>query len=72
MKYITADPRICHGKPVFKGTRIMVWQVLEMLKAGKSAEEIIKSYPSLSKEMIGEALDYAAEAPRAERYVKFA
>ena len=31
-----ADPRICHGKPAFKGTRIMVWQVLEDVADGKS------------------------------------
>jgi Protein of unknown function (DUF433) len=27
-RYIVADPRICHGKPTFRGTRVMVWQVL--------------------------------------------
>jgi len=35
-KHIVADPRICHGKPTFKGTRIMVWQVLEDVAEGKS------------------------------------
>src|SRR3989441_5927056 len=34
--FIVADPRICHGKPTFKGTRIMVWQVLEDVAEGKS------------------------------------
>src|SRR5436189_6142404 len=34
--HIVADPRICHGKPTFKGTRIMVWQVLEDVADGKS------------------------------------
>ena len=28
-KYIVADPRICHGKPTFNGSRVMVWQVLD-------------------------------------------
>ena len=28
-QYIVTDPEICHGKPTFKGTRIMVWQVLD-------------------------------------------
>ncbi|MBI2925259.1 MAG: DUF433 domain-containing protein [Verrucomicrobia bacterium] len=34
--HIVADPRICHGKPTFKGTRIMVWQVLEDVADAKS------------------------------------
>lgn len=71
MKYIIVDPNICHGKPVFRGTRIMVWQVLDMLKTGESTESIIRIYPSLRKEMIKEALEYAAKALRAEHYVKF-
>jgi len=71
MEHITVDPRICHGKPIFKGTRIMVWQVLELLEAGESSEGIIRSYPSLSKEAIKEALRYAAKVLRAEYYVKF-
>lgn len=35
-KFIVADPEICHGKPTFKGTRIMVWQVLEDVAEGRS------------------------------------
>lgn len=35
-RYIVADPEICHGKPTFKGTRIMVWQVLEDVADGRS------------------------------------
>lgn len=35
-RYIVADPEICHGKPTFKGTRIMVWQVLEDVAEGRS------------------------------------
>ena len=33
-QYIVADPDICHGQPTFKGTRIMVKSVLEMLTKG--------------------------------------
>jgi uncharacterized protein (DUF433 family) len=33
-RYIVADPAICHGKPTFRGTRIMVFQVLEMVAMG--------------------------------------
>lgn len=51
-KHIIIDPEICHGKPTFKGTRVMVWQVLEMLEAGVSVKEIIEAYPSLSPKAI--------------------
>ena len=39
-EYIVADPEVCHGKPTFKGTRIMVWQVLEDVADGRSWEFI--------------------------------
>jgi hypothetical protein len=39
-QYIVADPEICHGKPTFKGTRIMVWQVLDDVADGRSWEFI--------------------------------
>ena len=35
-RHIVADPEICHGKPTFKGTRIMVWQVLDDVADGRS------------------------------------
>ena len=59
-EYIVADSEICHGKPTFKGTRIMVWQILEMLEAGMPVKEILEGYPSLTKEHIKAALHYAA------------
>ena len=70
-KYIVADSEICHGKPTFKGTRIMVWQVLEMLEAGVPAEEIITSFITpLTKENIKAALHYAADLTRGRDNVK--
>lgn len=59
--YIVADPQICHGKPTFKGTRIMVYLVLEMLEAGAPVEEILEAYPSLTPKHIQAALDFAAK-----------
>lgn len=67
-KYIVADPAICHGKPTFAGTRIMVWQVLEMLAAGETEESILKAFPSLEKQHVKAALDYASSITR-ESYV---
>jgi len=67
-RYIVADPSICHGKPTFAGTRIMVWQVLEMLAAGETQENISKVFPSLEKQHVKSALDYASSITR-EGYV---
>ncbi len=67
--YIVADPGICHGKPTFKNTRVMVWQILEMLKGGVTAGQIHKAYPSISKAHIQAALDYAANLMKGESYV---
>ncbi len=66
--YIVADPQICHGKPTFRGTRIMVWQILEMLEAGLSKKEIIKQFPVLTSQHIKAALNYASSLTR-EGYV---
>lgn len=59
-KYIVADPQIAHGKPTFVGTRVMVWQVLEMLAAGETQKHIVEAFPSLSEEHIKAALEYAS------------
>lgn len=60
-RYIVIDDEVCHGKPVFKGTRVLVSDVVELLGAGVSIEEIIRDYyPSLNEEMIREALRYFA------------
>ena len=59
--YIVADTDICHGTPTFKGTRVMVWLVLEMLRDGVPIEEITKNFiVPLKKENIKAALDYAS------------
>lgn len=67
-KYVVADPKICHGKPTFAGTRIMVWQILEMLEAGAGTKEIIQAFPRLKPQHIKAALDYAASLTK-EGYV---
>ena len=72
-EYITVDPKICHGQPCFKGTRIMVYLVLEMLEAGETTDEIIKkAYPQLTQKHIQAALHYAAELIKTGEYIPFA
>lgn len=66
--YISVDPLICHGRACIKGTRIMVSVILDNLAAGLSPVEILRSYPSLSREAIQAAIAYAAELAR-ERLV---
>ena len=58
--YISVNPEICHGKPCFKGTRIMVYLVLEMLEAGAPMEEIQEAWPEVTPEHVKAALHYAA------------
>ena len=65
---ITVDPAVCHGKACIRGTRIMVSVVLDNLAAGVTADEILRSYPSLTAEDLKAAMSYAAELAR-ERVV---
>lgn len=62
-RYIVTDAQICHGKPVFRGTRIMVSQVLEQLADGMAWEAIIQEWRgSVPKEAIAEAVRLAGQA----------
>jgi uncharacterized protein (DUF433 family) len=52
---VACDPEIMGGTPVFRGTRIPVDLIAEMLAQGASAEEILERYPTLDKEKIAMA-----------------
>lgn len=67
-EHITVDPAICHGKACIKGTRIPVSVILDNLAAGLTTEEIMQSYPSLTRQAVQAAIAYAAELAR-ERVV---
>ena len=59
-KYIVADSGICHGKPTFKGSRVMVWQVLRAVQRGDPWERICAAWPhAVTREAIEEALRLA-------------
>jgi uncharacterized protein (DUF433 family) len=62
--YIIVDPAVCHGKACIKGTRVLVSIILDNLAAGLQPEEILASYPSVSREGIQAAIAYAAELAR--------
>ena len=59
-QYISVNASVCHGKPCFKGTRIMVYLILQMLESGASYEEIRDAYPDLTPHHVKAALHYAA------------
>ncbi len=57
-RHIVADPLVCHGKPTFKGTRIMVWQLFEHLALGEAAKDFPKHFPGrVTLEAVQEALE---------------
>ena len=64
---VVSDPEIMRGTPVFKGTRIPVALVADMLAQGATAEEILEGYPTLSKEKIAIAPLYMRAFPRRGR-----
>jgi uncharacterized protein (DUF433 family) len=57
---ITVEAGKCGGRPCIRGQRIRVTDVLELLGARASFEEILADYPFLEREDILAALDYAA------------
>ena len=62
MNRISARSEVCHGKPCIKGTRIMVAQVLDLLEAGKSFQEIIRDYfPDVTIEDIKACVSFAKQ-----------
>ena len=42
-RYVVSDPEICHGKPTFRGTRMMVAHLLEQVAEGMDWESIVRS-----------------------------
>lgn len=58
--HIVVDSKICSGKPVIRGTRIMVKNILGMVAGGYNIDQIMEAYPELTKEMVQAALEYAA------------
>ena len=60
-QYIVVDPDICHGQPTFKGTRIMVKSVLEMLVKGWDWDRVSAAYDGrIDHAAIAEALSFEA------------
>lgn len=58
---IEINPKKLGGKPIIRGTRIAVEQILRMLAAGMPYEEILKDFPNLTRDDILAAVEYASK-----------
>ncbi len=61
LERIAVDPNIMVGKPVIRGLRITVEQILNVLAGGVKQEDLLEDYPELEQEDIQAVLLYAAE-----------
>ncbi len=67
LKRITIDSKIMVGKPIIRGMRITVEQIIDALAGGLTEQEILDDYPDLESEDIKAALFYANELVKEER-----
>jgi len=66
-EYIEINPKIMMGKPIIKGTRITVEQILEDLSVSNSIDEVISAHPHLTKEQVHAALSFAAQSIKGDK-----
>jgi len=66
-EHIHSDPEILSGKPVVKGTRLSVDFLLELFANGWSEEQVLESYPNLTRDSLRAVFAFAAESTRDER-----
>jgi uncharacterized protein (DUF433 family) len=59
---LVVDPRVCHGKLTFKGTRVPVETVLYFLSTGQTFKQLRESWPEIKREALKEAVQLAASA----------
>ena len=64
---IIIDPKIQHGKPVIRGTRVPVARVIAGLAGGMTREDVIREY-AITDEDVAAALAYAADLVEADEF----
>ena len=69
-KMVTSDPEVLSGTPVYRGTRIPVQLVADVLAQGAGVEEILDGYPSLDRELVELSTVYVQAFPRRGRPVR--
>jgi uncharacterized protein (DUF433 family) len=62
LEQITSDPSVCDGQPTIRGLRYRVENLLELLSAGMTVDEVLADYPDLEREDILAALEFGARA----------
>jgi uncharacterized protein (DUF433 family) len=71
-EHIVADPQICHGQPTFKGTRVLVWIVLDQVARGMNWDEIVKEWRGrVPREAVAEAVRLASQAFKGDGALRF-
>ncbi len=61
MSRISINPSVCHGKPVVKGTRILVSNILADLATGRTLQQISEDYPGIDSGDIQAVLEFSSE-----------
>ena len=63
---IEINPAVCHGKPVVRGTRVLVSQILGALSGGDTIEDVLADYPSISSEDLSAVFAFAGRLAQFE------
>jgi uncharacterized protein (DUF433 family) len=58
---IIRDPEIMHGTPVFRGTRVPVQTLFDYLEGGETLEDFLAGFPTVSRELVLQALEEAKQ-----------
>jgi len=64
---ISFDPAICHGKPVVRGTRVLVANIVGAVAAGQSVKDILQDYPALKEGDVRACLEFAGHLTAMDR-----
>ena len=63
---ISVDPQVCHGRPVIKGTRVLVSNIIGAIAGGATRKEVLADYPSIKDDDITAALAFGKTAAEFE------
>lgn len=66
--YVTIDPEVQSGAPVFAGTRVPIQNLFDYLEAGDPLEVFLDQFPSVSREMAVAVLEQARAALTADAH----
>src|SRR6266566_2720543 len=61
-RFVVIAPGVCGSRPTFKGTRVEVQTILDWLRTGRTIEDILTGYPSVSRAAVQEAIRLAGKA----------